>query len=70
MIDLDILLYGDAEIEGTNLRVPHPRMTERRFVLAPLGEAWPGAIVPGHGVVEDLLEAVADQDAVRTTLEW
>ena len=69
-IDLDILLYGDAVIEGERLRVPHPRLTERRFVLAPLAEAWPAALVPGHGVVEDLLATVADQRAVRTDLEW
>jgi 2-amino-4-hydroxy-6-hydroxymethyldihydropteridine diphosphokinase len=60
-LDLDLLLYGDAVIEAPGISVPHPRMTERRFVLEPLAEAWPGAIVPGHGVVEDLLPAVADQ---------
>lgn len=65
-----MLLYGDAVIEGEGLRVPHPRLTERRFVLAPLAEAWPSARVPGRGAVEDLLAAVADQDAVRTELEW
>ncbi len=70
LIDLDILLYGDAEIDAPTLRVPHPRLAERRFVLAPLSEAWPAAPVPGYGLVEDLLPAVADQGAVRTELEW
>ncbi len=70
VIDLDILLYGNAEIDAPGLRVPHARMTERRFVLEPLAEAWPGVFVPGHGPVEDLLAAVADQEAVRTDLEW
>lgn len=70
LIDLDILLYGNAEFDAPGLQVPHPRMTERRFVLEPLAEAWPGAFVPDHGTVEDLLAAVADQEAVRTDLEW
>jgi len=69
-IDLDILLYGDAELDATGLRVPHPRIAERRFVLAPLAEAWPGVKIPGVGVVEDLVDSVADQDAMQTSLEW
>ncbi len=68
VIDLDILLYGDAAIEGKGLRVPHPLLTERRFVLAPLAEAWPGVEVPGSGAVGSLLGAVASQKAVRTEL--
>jgi len=70
VIDLDILLYGTAEFDAPGLRVPHSRMTERRFVLEPLAEAWPGAFVPGYGAVENLLDAVADQEAVRTEWEW
>lgn len=63
LIDLDILLYSDAVIDAPGLRVPHPRMTERRFVLAPLAEVWPDAEIPGHGLVEDLLAVVGDQEA-------
>jgi len=62
LLDLDLLLYGDSTINAPGLRVPHPRMADRRFVLGPLAEVWPGAEVPGHGVVEDLLDAVADQE--------
>ncbi len=69
-IDLDLLLYGDAVIVGDGISVPHPRMTERRFVLAPLAEAWPSVEIPGAGLVEELLTAVADQEAVRTGLKW
>jgi 2-amino-4-hydroxy-6-hydroxymethyldihydropteridine diphosphokinase len=65
LLDLDLLLYGDAVIDAPGLDVPHPRMTGRRFVLAPLAEAWPGAVVPGHGKVEDLLPGVAEQEAKR-----
>ena len=63
LLDLDLLLYSDAVIDALGLRVPHPRMHERRFVLAPLAEAWPGVEVPGQGRVEDLLAAVAGQAA-------
>ncbi|HUG74733.1 MAG TPA: 2-amino-4-hydroxy-6-hydroxymethyldihydropteridine diphosphokinase [Acidimicrobiia bacterium] len=62
-LDLDLLLYGDAEIDAPGLTVPHPRMHTRRFVLEPLAEAWPGAVIPGHGTVEELLETVQDQRA-------
>ncbi len=40
-IDIDILLYGDAVIHSPRLEVPHPRMHERRFVLAPLADLAP-----------------------------
>ncbi len=40
-IDLDILLYGDAIIDEENLKVPHPRMWQREFVIKPLKEIAP-----------------------------
>jgi 2-amino-4-hydroxy-6-hydroxymethyldihydropteridine diphosphokinase len=40
-LDLDILLYGEGQIESTNLSVPHPRMWQRAFVLVPLFEIAP-----------------------------
>jgi 2-amino-4-hydroxy-6-hydroxymethyldihydropteridine diphosphokinase len=57
-LDLDLLLYGAAEIDEPGLRVPHPRLHERAFVLAPLAELAPGLEVPGHGRVEALLAGV------------
>jgi 2-amino-4-hydroxy-6-hydroxymethyldihydropteridine diphosphokinase len=54
-IDLDLLLYGARVINEPGLRVPHPRLHERRFVLEPLAEVAPGLVVPGRGRVSDLL---------------
>jgi 2-amino-4-hydroxy-6-hydroxymethyldihydropteridine diphosphokinase len=54
-IDLDLLLYGDALVDEPGLEIPHPRMTERRFVLEPLAELDPDRVVPGRGRVRDLL---------------
>lgn len=56
-LDLDILLYGAARFNSPNLQIPHPRMTERAFVLVPLAEIAPQlvsaaqlAAVQGQGV--------------------
>jgi 2-amino-4-hydroxy-6-hydroxymethyldihydropteridine diphosphokinase len=57
-LDLDLLLYGDEQIEEPGLTVPHPRLHERRFVLEPLAELDPGLVVPGRGPVEALLSGV------------
>jgi 2-amino-4-hydroxy-6-hydroxymethyldihydropteridine diphosphokinase len=54
-LDLDLLLYGDAEIDEDGLRVPHPRLHERAFVLGPLQEVAPGLEVPGMGTVEAII---------------
>lgn len=54
-VDLDLLLYGRAELDEAGLRVPHPRLHERAFVLGPLAELAPGLEVPGKGAVQDLL---------------
>jgi 2-amino-4-hydroxy-6-hydroxymethyldihydropteridine diphosphokinase len=54
-LDLDLLLYGDEAIDRPGLRVPHPRLHERRFVLEPLAELAPGLLVPGRGDVQSLI---------------
>ena len=65
-LDLDLLLYGDEVIEDVpTLIVPHPRMHERAFVLAPLAELVPGLLIPGRGRVADLLPGVAGQTIER-----
>ncbi len=50
-LDLDLLLYGDAEIDEPGLQVPHPRMHERPFVLGPLAEIASGLEIPSRGRV-------------------
>ena len=54
-IDLDLLAYGRERIEVPGLEVPHPRAHERRFALEPLAELDPDLVLPGYGVVKDLL---------------
>ena len=54
-LDLDIVLYGGDTIHEPGLTVPHPRAHERRFVLEPLVEVWPEAVIPGHGPAAGLL---------------
>jgi len=54
-LDLDLLLYGEAEIDEPGLVVPHPRLAERGFVLEPLFELDPALEVPGEGPLEALL---------------
>ena len=48
-IDLDLLLYGDEEIDEQGLTVPHPRLHERLFALEPLTELDPELVAPGLG---------------------
>jgi 2-amino-4-hydroxy-6-hydroxymethyldihydropteridine diphosphokinase len=57
-LDLDLLAYGDAQIDEPGLTVPHPRLHERRFVLEPLAELAPDLELPGHGVVSEILSRV------------
>ena len=65
-LDLDLLLYDDDIIDDAPaLVVPHPRMHERAFVLAPLAELAPGLRIPGRGRVADLLPGVAAQAIER-----
>jgi 2-amino-4-hydroxy-6-hydroxymethyldihydropteridine diphosphokinase len=54
-IDLDLLLYGDAEIVEQGLQVPHPRLHERLFALEPLAELDPALVVPGRGPLAGII---------------
>ena len=60
-LDLDLLLYGQAQIQSSSLEVPHPRMTGRAFVLKPLLELDAAIHIPGMGQAQDFLTSVQDQ---------
>jgi 2-amino-4-hydroxy-6-hydroxymethyldihydropteridine diphosphokinase len=60
-IDLDLLLYGEETIEEPGLVVPHPRLTEREFVLAPLAELVPSLKIPGDGMVQEALAGLSSE---------
>jgi 2-amino-4-hydroxy-6-hydroxymethyldihydropteridine diphosphokinase len=64
-LDLDLLLYGEQRIDTPGLTLPHPRMHERAFVLVPLLEVAPDAVVPGRGAVHELLAALPAQRVAR-----
>ncbi len=60
-LDLDVLLYGQDCIDSDTLTVPHPRMGQRAFVLAPLLEIDAAMVIPGLGAAAPLLAAITDQ---------
>jgi 2-amino-4-hydroxy-6-hydroxymethyldihydropteridine diphosphokinase len=55
-IDLDILLYGEEVIDEPGLTVPHPRIQERAFVIRPLADILPDAVIAGRRVADWLAE--------------
>lgn len=64
-IDIDILFHGDTVLETERLVLPHPRIAERAFVLAPLADIVPDHPVPPTGKsVRDLLDVVPGRDTV------
>lgn len=65
-LDLDLLLWGDTELATPELQIPHPRLRERRFVLAPLADLAPELPVPPDGAtVAELLARLDDPHAVQ-----
>jgi 2-amino-4-hydroxy-6-hydroxymethyldihydropteridine diphosphokinase len=57
-IDLDLLVFGDREVDEPGLTVPHPRLAERAFALEPLVELDPQLEIPGRGRVSELLRGL------------
>jgi 2-amino-4-hydroxy-6-hydroxymethyldihydropteridine diphosphokinase len=65
-IDVDILFTGDRIVDSDLLQVPHPRWSERRFVVQPLADVRPELVLPGtKSPVRKILAHMADQDEVR-----
>ena len=65
LIDLDILFYGSLAMAETDLTIPHPRLHERGFVLAPLTEIAPDVVHPIlHKTVKELFEAIGSDGVV------
>src|SRR5947209_16555264 len=65
-IDLDLLLYGDLKSDTEFLKLPHPRMHERRFVLEPLAEIAPHLVLPTLKVTAtELLKSLEDRSVVK-----
>jgi 2-amino-4-hydroxy-6-hydroxymethyldihydropteridine diphosphokinase len=65
-IDLDILFYGSSVIRSRDLEVPHPRLTERRFVLIPLAQLAPDLRHPvSHKSINQLLAETPDRSEAR-----
>jgi 2-amino-4-hydroxy-6-hydroxymethyldihydropteridine diphosphokinase len=65
-IDLDLLLYGEREVNQTALIVPHPLLSRRAFVLVPLAEIAPLAMLPGRGrTAEELVASLTAEDRAQ-----
>jgi 2-amino-4-hydroxy-6-hydroxymethyldihydropteridine diphosphokinase len=58
-LDLDLLVLGRSVTDTAGLEIPHPRISERNFVLLPLAEIAPYLLVPGQGSVVRMVAAVA-----------
>lgn len=64
-LDLDILLYGDHQIDTERLNVPHPWMKQREFVLYPLYEIAPHLVLPDGSSLKECLHGVSDETLQR-----
>lgn len=65
-LDLDLLLYGDRHLCGPRLRLPHPEIHRRAFVLVPLAQIAPeGLVIPGQGRLGDLLASCPPDPGMR-----
>jgi 2-amino-4-hydroxy-6-hydroxymethyldihydropteridine diphosphokinase len=71
LIDIDILVFGDRAVDEDGLEIPHPRMLERAFVLAPLAEIAPEFVMKGKKLSDWLAEAdTAGIERLPTGRDW
>ncbi|MCG8315007.1 MAG: 2-amino-4-hydroxy-6-hydroxymethyldihydropteridine diphosphokinase [Pseudomonadales bacterium] len=66
-LDLDILLFGNAKIETERLSIPHPRMSERNFVLLPLQDLNPELRFPDGVCLSDLVKMISQTGITQLT---
>ena len=64
-LDIDLLLHGDTVLDTERLTLPHPRITERAFVLVPLLEVLPGGVLPGGQRLTHALQALAPVEGIE-----
>ena len=68
-LDLDLVVYDELAVDSPDLELPHPRAHQRRFVLAPLVEVWPDAVVRS-GTARAALENLRDQKVALLASDW
>ena len=69
VLDIDILTFGDIEVHSSLLEIPHPGISERKFVLKPWNDIAPNYFVPNYSaIVSDLLKYTDDNSEVRMVL--
>ena len=69
-LDLDILASDGAEVDTDHLQIPHPSAPNREFVLRPLTDIWPEALVADGLPAKSALESVGDQDVDLLARQW
>ncbi len=71
-VDLDLLYFGASLLDTAQLKIPHPRMFDRRFVLQPLADIRPDLVLPSQTrTVAELLHELADTSrVVRAAAQW
>jgi len=72
VIDIDILLYDEVVVDEPDLKIPHPSIMERAFVMEPLAEVAPDLVLPDGRTPREVLGELGDQGVVRLpeTDQW
>ena len=64
-LDLDLLRYGELRRQTERLALPHPRMAQRAFVLAPLADVWPEGLIDGMSIATLAAQRIAEGQAIQ-----